>query len=363
MTHKPIRVGFIGLNPGKQWAAFAHIPALKALPAEYEVVGVANTSLASAQNAANAFDLPYAFENPQALIQSPEIDLVVVTVKVQYHYELVKAALNAGKHVFCEWPLGLNLDEATELAELAKAKKLVTAIGTQLRTALEIDYLHELIAAGYIGEVLSTTLVASGDAWGHQTETANAYVNDRKNGATMLSVPVAHTIAGMIDVLGDFADISARMINRYSSARITQTGETIPKTAHDQVLIHGSLKSGAAFSIHYRGGISRGTNLLWEINGTDGDIQVTGASGHAQIVQLSIRGATGSVHELVPLNPPASAYENWPDNAAARNLARLYAKLARDIVSGTHTAPDFQDAVKLHRIIDAIENDAGLKKI
>ena len=48
MTDKPIRVGFIGLNPGIHWAATAHIPALKALPDEYEVVGVANTSLSSA---------------------------------------------------------------------------------------------------------------------------------------------------------------------------------------------------------------------------------------------------------------------------------------------------------------------------
>lgn len=56
MTDKKIRVGFIGLNPGIHWAATAHMPALKALPNDYEVVGVANTSLASAPRAADAFD-------------------------------------------------------------------------------------------------------------------------------------------------------------------------------------------------------------------------------------------------------------------------------------------------------------------
>src|SRR3546814_1499805 len=102
MSSTRIRVGFIGLNPGIHWAAMAHIPALEALPNDYEVVGVANTSLASAKRAAQAFGLPLAFENAHALVSSPEIDLVVVTVKVPYHHQLVTAALNAGKHVYCE---------------------------------------------------------------------------------------------------------------------------------------------------------------------------------------------------------------------------------------------------------------------
>jgi len=48
-------------------------------------------------------------------------------------------------------------------------------------------------------------------------------------------------------------------------------------------MVIGTLKSGAAISIHYRGGMSKGTNFLWEINGTEGDIQVTGNIGHGQL--------------------------------------------------------------------------------
>src|SRR5207253_4259258 len=57
------------------------------------------------------------------------------------------------------------------------------------------------------------------------------------------------------------------------------TGERKPMTADDQVCVSGLLESGAALSIHYRGGRSRGTNLLWEINGTEGDLQLTAAGG------------------------------------------------------------------------------------
>ena len=359
MNDQRIRVGFIGLNPGIHWAATAHIPALQALSDRFVVSGVANTSLASAKNAAEAFALPHAFVNAQALINSPEIDLVVVTVKVPHHHGLVTAALNAGKHVYCEWPLGNGLAEAREMADLAETKGVVAAIGTQMRVAPEVEYLRQLIADGYVGEVLSSTLIGSGGQWGAETDAAHAYLYDRDNGATLLSIPLGHTLAGVREVLGGFGDLSARMLNRRKTVHVTDTDETRPVTTHDQVLVHGALESGAAFSIHYRGGMSRGTNLLWEINGTEGDIQVRGATGHAQIVQLSIHAANGEAQELQPLTPPASMYAGWPDNSVARNVARIYALIAEDIRSGTRSAPSFRDAVALHDTIDAIEKSAA----
>lgn len=359
--NKRIRVGIIGLNPGIHWAAMAHMPALAALADDYEVAGVANTSLTSARRAAEAFGLPHAFEDARALVASPEIDLVVVTVKVPHHHGLVSAALEAGKHVYCEWPLGNGLAEARELAALAEARGVVAAIGTQMRVAPEVEHLRQLVADGYAGEVLSTTLVGSGGQWGGRTDAAHAYLDDVRNGATLLSIPLGHTLAGFFDVLGGFDSLSARLVNRRTRTFITDTGETIDKTTPDQVLVHGELESGAAFSIHYRGGVSRAadTNLLWEINGTEGDIVVGGASGHAQLEQLSIRGARGDATELEDLMPPAEAYAGWPDNPVARNVARMYALVARDIREGTRLAPGFRDAVRLHEALEAIEQSAA----
>lgn len=358
MSGKQIRVGIIGLNPGIHWAATAHVPALAALSADYQITGVANTSLASAERAADTFSLPHAFENAQALVDSPEVDLVVVTVKVPHHRELVTAALNAGKHVYCEWPLGNGLAEAKAMSDLADAKGVVAAVGTQMRVAPEVEHLRQLIADGYVGEVISTTLIGSGGQWGGQTDAAHAYLDDVNNGATLLSIPLGHTLAGFRDVLGDFDSLSAHLINRRTSTHITDTGETIPKTTPDQALVQGALESGAAFSIHYRGGVSRGVNLLWEINGTEGDIQVTAASGHAQLEQLTIKGAKKDASEMSPLMPPASAYDGWPDNAVARNVARVYALIAEDIRTGTRTAPSFRGAVGLHETLDRIERAA-----
>ncbi|WP_454805949.1 Gfo/Idh/MocA family protein [Paraburkholderia fungorum] len=359
MARKPLGVGIVGLQPGRSWAAIAHVPALRSLPDDYEIVGVANSSPASAKQAAQACDIPYAFADVAELVASPAVQIVTVTVKVPHHFELVKAAIDAGKHVYCEWPLGNGLQEAQALADMARARGVLAVVGTQARAAPEIEYLTGLIAGGYVGEVLSSTLVGSGRILGPHVNRVGAYILDVRNGANMLTIPLGHTLAAMRDVLGDVVELSASLIHRRTSATVAETQEVVPMTSHDQVLVNGTLHSGAPVSIHYRGGLSRGTNLLWEINGTEGDIQVSGPSGHTQMVQLSLKGARGEASSVEPIEVPPSFYEGWPKEPSPRNVARVYARMAADLRDGTTSAPTFDDALAVHQIIAAIESSAG----
>src|SRR5207248_677196 len=89
--------------------------------------------------------------------------------------------------------------------------------------------------------------------------------------------------------LGEVRELSTTMTVRRKSFTIKGTGESEPMNAEDQVCVTGLLEGGAAFSIHYRGGVSRGTNLLWEINGTEGDLQLTAAGGQAQIFEMTVQ--------------------------------------------------------------------------
>ena len=363
MSGQRFKVGIVGLQPGRSWAARAHVPALRALSETFEIAGVANTSLASAEKAVAETGLPRAFADVAELIAAPEVDIVTVAVKVPHHLEIVKAAIGAGKHVYCEWPLGNGLAEAEEMAALARAKGVLGVVGTQAPFAPEIAYLKYLLADGFVGEVLSTTLVAWGGALqGGGTipdKKTWAYLLDRTNGATMLTIPVGHTLAVLRDVLGEVAEVSAVLATRRTTALAADTGETLPVSAPDQVLVSGVLASGAPLSIHYRGGAARdGDGLLWEINGTQGDIRVSGPSGHTQMVQLSLKGARGEEKTLRPLEVPASYRAGWPEDVEPGNVARVYARMARDLRDGTRTAPSFEDAVALHRVIAAIEKAA-----
>src|SRR5438128_4356535 len=280
---KRIRVGIIGANPDRGWAAQAHIPALTSLADEFEITALSTTRRESADAASKLFGVPVAFDNHQELVNSPAVDVVAVTVKVPYHLELATAALGAGKAVYCKWPLGNGLKEAETLAALAKKQGVLAVAGLQARAAPPVAYVRDLIEQGYVGEVLSTTLIGSGMGWGPTVDPYNAYMNDKKNGATMLSIGLGHAADALCYCLGEVRELSATMALRRKSFTIATTGESKPMTAEDQVAVTGLLEGGAAFSIHYRGGVSRGTNLLWEINGTDGDLQVTADGGQAQI--------------------------------------------------------------------------------
>jgi len=350
-----LRVGLIGYEPRRSWAAIAHAPALRALPG-YTVTAVATRRQASADAAAADLGIDAAYDSGARLIDDPRVDLVVITVKVPEHYVLVERALAAGKHVYCEWPLGNGLAEAIALAEMARGAKGRAVVGMQARMSPAIDQARTLIAEGYVGQVLSTTLVGSGMQWGDRVDRPNAYVVDRANGATMLTIPLGHTVDALCHVLGEFTSLSAVTALRQPVVTRIDTGEQIRKTAHDQIVVAGLLESGAVASVHYRGGVSRGTRLLWEINGSEGDLQITAEGGHAQIFDTRLAGARGADRQIVPI-ASAPAHRWVPQELAgpAVNVAQMYARFADDVRNGTRICPDFDDAVRRHRMTAAIE--------
>jgi predicted dehydrogenase len=355
---KRIRVGIIGANPDRGWAAQAHIPALRSLEDDYEITALSTTRHESADIASKLFGVPAAFDNHQELVNSPAVDVVAVTVKVPYHLELATAALEAGKAVYCEWPLGNGLTEAESLAALAKNQGVLAVAGLQARSSPAVAYVRDLVDQGYVGDVLSTSLVGSGMGWGPTVEPFNAYLNDRKNGATMLSIGVGHTADALCHCLGEIRELSATMATRRQTFTIAETGESKPMAADDQVAVNGLLEGGAVLSIHYRGGVSRGTNLLWEINGSEGDLQLTATGGQAQIWELDVHGGRGSQPSLEVM-PVPDDYRWASPQGPGTNVAEAYARFARDYREGTHFCPTFEDAVTRHRMLTAIETAAA----
>jgi predicted dehydrogenase len=353
-----IRVGIIGVQPGRSWAAVAHIPALRALR-EYEITALSTTRQSSADAAAAHFNVPQAFDNHQALVNAPNVDLVVVAVKLPHHLELVSAAIVAGKHVYCEWPLGNGLAEAEHLAALARAKGIHAAIGLQARVSPALIYVRDLIQQGYVGEVLSSSLIGTGANWGEYVDAPNAYTADRANGVTLLTIPVAHTMDAVCQSLSEVRAVSALLANRRQTTIRADTGEALPLTAEDQVAVTATLESGTVLTAHYRGGMSAGTGLLWEINGTRGDLRVTGAFGHMQITDVALSGASNGEQTMAPLKVPDSYYHTSLREGPALNVAEAYACLANDLREHTTTCPTFEDAVIRHRMVDAIERSAA----
>src|SRR5207248_9836955 len=181
-------VGIIGVSPVWGWATTAHIPALRALP-NYEIRALSARSAESARAVGQALGVNAVYSDHQQLVLQPDIDVDAVAVQVPHHRELVSAALGAGKAVYCEWPLGRDLDDAQAMAAFAGEQNVRTVVGLQGRQAPAIEFVTELLSDGYVGEVLSTTMVGisiPGDA----VIKANAYMLDQENGANLLTIAV-----------------------------------------------------------------------------------------------------------------------------------------------------------------------------
>jgi len=145
-----IRVGIVGATVtqgGSGWGANAHVPALKALP-HYELRAICTAHEDTAKASAAAFGAERAFHRFSDMAAHPEVDLIVVCVRVPGHRDLVMAGLQAGKPVLCEWPLGANLAEAEEMAGLASQRSVKTIVGLQARSDPTILYARDLVQGG-----------------------------------------------------------------------------------------------------------------------------------------------------------------------------------------------------------------------
>jgi predicted dehydrogenase len=192
---------------------------------------------------------------------------------------------------------------------------------------------------------------------------ANAYMLDETNGANLLTIAVGHSLDLLSYVLGEFAELAAVSALRRPRITIQETREQILKTAADQIAVIGTLTSGATASIHVREAVAGGTGFLWEINGTDGTLRITADAAVPGIVPLTVAGARGR-NEPAELAVPAALTQKWPaltslEGTPADNVGRVYAGFAADIENGTHTVPDFADAVRRHQLLAAIERSAA----
>jgi predicted dehydrogenase len=128
----------------------------------------------------------------------------------------------------------------------------------------------------------------------------------------------------------------------------------------------GTLTTGVTASVHVREAVAGGTGFLWEINGTDGTLRITADAPLPGIFPLAVAGAQGR-KEPAALAVPEGLTHKWPaltslQGAPAFNVGRTYAAFAADIENGTHTVPDFAEAVRRHQVTAAIETSAASGK-
>jgi predicted dehydrogenase len=364
-TSSKIRIGIVGASASRGFASIAHIPALCALP-QFEIAAVCTARQETAEAAARHYGVPLAFADAEQLARHPDVDLVTVSVKVPDHYRPTMAAIAAGKHVYCEWPLGRNTQEAAQMLTAAQQRGIRHVVGLQGQMSPAINYVKDLVADGYVGRVLTATMIGCAPNWGAGID--RAYQADRANGANLLTITGGHQIDALCYCLGEFRELAAFAVSQRERITVDSTGEVVPKDVPDQLVVSGVVGDGAVVSFQIRGGMTRGTAFLFEIHGEKGDLAATATTRDSmQRQELRVRGAQGGAKELAELPIPAK-YRWVPGGTptdSRYNVAQLYARLADSIREGRQATPGFDAAVVRHRLLDAIvrASESGQKQV
>jgi predicted dehydrogenase len=354
-----IRVGIVGATVtqgGSSWGQNAHVPALKALP-NYELKAVCTAHEDTARASAAAFGAERGYHRFGDMTAAPDVDLIVVCVRVPGHRDLVMDGLKAGKAVFCEWPLGKTLAEAEEMAGLARQRSLKTAVGLQARSEPAILYARDLIREGFVGEVLTANLTTSAQAQ-LQRGAGRIWQGVRANGANPMTIAGGHAIDAMCAVLGEFAEVAARVSTRIPEWRNLE-GATVKVDAPDTINVIGRLTSGAEVSVNIAAVPSNPGGNRLEIYGREGAIVIQ-AKGALSLGPCQIHAGRGK-EPMAPL-PIPSKYRFVPESTPAGqpyNVAQAYARMADSLRGGPPFDADFAVAVQRHQLIDAIERSSA----
>lgn len=362
---QPIRIGLIGANIHQGWSPRAHLPALAAHP-DFELAAVCTTRQASADEAMAAYDAGSAWDDYHRMLAAanPPLDAATISLRVPSHYEPTLAALQAGKHTFTEWPLGRTTAEAMVMADVARQMGVKTAVGLQARANPTIAHLRKLVADGYVGRVMTChiRLMREGVL---SRNSGRTWQRDNELGAHTLTIAAGHTIDALCSVVGEFADVAAVVSTQAKTWHETDTGKDLPVTSPDNVLVSGNLQSGGVASVQVGNTPWYGSGYRMEIHGDQGTLIAVSADS-PQLGEVEILGARGT-GDVEPLDFEPDGLRPAPTmpRGAPYNVGQLYSRFAAAIrgaaVGGADAnlpLPDFDHAVGLHRLIDAIRQSS-----
>jgi predicted dehydrogenase len=354
MAKSRIRIGIVGANGGTdRWGARAHIPAVMALP-EAELVAVCTAREETARRAQQRTGAPLAFWDYESMVRSADIDLVTVAVRISLHHPIVMAALQAGKHVFCEWPLALNPAQAAEMCQLARAQRVVHAVGTQARFSPGIMYGKALMDESYVGKPLLYHMThflsgATAPRPSHRWWSMRA-----EEGGGAILIALGHALDVVRWYLGEVEAVCGAVQTLVPETRFADTGEVVRVDAIDTVACMARLANGLSGTVHVSNACTGGSGFRLEVYGTEGRLLVESS----QMVQYSparVFGARGH-DRLQELPVPAQYYEvtEIAADSQAFQVAQLLRRCIQAIAADEDFHPNFAEAVALHRTIEAL---------
>jgi len=336
-----LRVGVIGVGFG----ATVHIPGFQS--EGVEVVAVCASREERAQAAAEKFGILNAFTDYRALVTHPDVDAVSVVTAPKLHYEMTKAALEAGKHVMCEKPFTTNAAEAEELLAMANDRGLTHMIAHEFRFAPERAYTRQLIDEGQIGEPRHIT--ASLHLRFARRPGAAPPAPSMGSGG-MLGALGSHFIDGMRHWFGDVSRVNATLHGNVPA------GFSLADT-NNAFGIHMDFANGAWGTLTCSLNSPLGQGASIQIYGTEGSIHLNQSGPNPApegIVRVGRLDDDSRELRTIPIPEELHPFDDDRDHRLLPFRLEVQ-DFVRGIESGESPAPNFRDGLQCQRVLDAIQ--------
>jgi predicted dehydrogenase len=335
VDNQAVRIGFIGAGG---IARERHLPGLKKIPG-VELVAVSNKRRASAEKVAAEYGFAHVCDDWRDVVARSDVDAIFIAAPPYLHKEATLAALDAGKHVFCQARMARNYAEARAMYEAARRSDRVTMLCPPPH-ALRGDYLiKKLLKDGYIGQLREVHVHSIADSFADPTAPLHWRQDSFISGYNTLNLGM------LVEVLhrwvGYFNQVTA--LAAYHTPRRRKEGsvQEVAVEVADSLGIVGKLQNGALAVFHFSGAAHFGGENRIELYGSEGTL-VYPISSHR------IVGARAGDRELQPIEIPSDLVREW----------RAEADFVDAIRTGSPVSPDFEEGLHYIAFTEAVYRSA-----
>jgi predicted dehydrogenase len=329
-------IGFVGLGG---ICRQRHVPGLQRIEG-VELVAVANRSRGSAEAAAAEFGIAHVHDRWQELVARPDIDAVFVGAWPYLHKPVSIAALEAGKHVFCQARMAMDLGEALAMRAAAQETGRVAML-CPVPFGLSIDRaIARLLRDGAIGAPRFVSIRSFNGAWRDPGAPMNWRKDERLSGLNMQTLGMYAEV--MHRWFGRTRTVSARALI-HTPRRTDGSGELRGVRIPDQVFVDAGMDNGLA--VHYAiSGVMAAPRETIDVFGETGALHYDAMRDEL----LMVRGGG-----------PAEPVEIGPDEAYDAAQWRVEEDFVNAVRHGTEYHPDFADGVRYMQVVQAVHDSAA----
>jgi len=358
-----IGYGFMGKMHSYSYASLPYVydsPDIK-----IKFAGVCAVTEASRRLATDKAGYTFSTADYHELVSRDDISVVDICTPNYLHREQVIAALNAGKHVYCDKPLAMNAAEAAEIVQLAKSTGLTCQMTFHTRFCPAILRAKQLADEGFLGEIVSFRGVFLHSGYTDPDRPISWRLQMEKSGGGALIDLGSHLIDLMRYLIGDFKSVQANMRTLIKERPVSKgSAEKVPVTVDDHAILQLETTNGTLGTIE-ASRIATGTNddLRFEIHGTRGAISFDLMDPNWLYIYDDTKphgpygGERGYQRIECIQNYPKPA--SLPGGRSPAGWMRFHIASIHSFITNVLESrpgnPSFEDALAVHEIMDAAQ--------